>query len=206
MARILRVGLTGGIGSGKSTVAALLDGPGFLIIDADRLGHAVLDEDEAVRRELVDALGNEILDAAGRIDRARLGKLVFGDAGARVRLEQIVHPRIRAAEEERVTAWGVASGIAVTEAALLVETGGRERYDALIVVTADPEVRIARLKRRGMSRAESERRMAAQIGDDERVAVADHVIDNSGDSASTASQVAVLRRDLLDRLESVAQS
>ena len=166
MGTILRVGLTGGIGSGKSTVAALLDGPGFMIIDADRLGHAVLDEDEQARRELVEALGEEILDAAGRIDRGRLGKLVFADAAARERLERIVHPRIRAAEEDRVDAWGVPTGIAVTEAALLVETGGRERYDALVVVTADPEVRIDRLQRRGLSRAESERRMAAQLDDE----------------------------------------
>ncbi|NKB87991.1 MAG: dephospho-CoA kinase [Acidobacteria bacterium] len=205
MSQILRVGLTGGIGAGKSSVATLLDGPGFLIIDADRLGHTVLRDDEEVRAELVGALGEEILDSAGRIERARLGALVFAEPRARERLEQVLHPRIRATEEDRVASWGVTEGVAVTEAALLVETGGHERYDRLVVVTASPETRISRLAGRGLTTEDARRRMAAQLPDEDKIAVADHVVDNDGDVHAMEERVAELRAALWAEAEQLVR-
>jgi len=196
----LRVGLTGNIGAGKSTVAGLLDGPGFMIVDADRLAHAVLEEDDEARDLIVARLGTSILDATGRIDRNVLGKLVFADPSALEQLEAIVHPRIRASEEARIEAWGVARGIAVTEAALLVETGGHERYHRLIVVSAPRQARIERLSVRGMNKADAERRMAAQMSDADKAAAADYLVDNGGSPESTAEQVATVRERLLDDL------
>jgi dephospho-CoA kinase len=199
MATILRVGLTGGIGAGKSTVAGLLDGPLFLVIDADRLGHDEL-EDPAAQEAIVAALGSHILDSTGRINRGALGRLVFARPAARSTLEAILHPRIRAAEEARIAAWGVAEGIAVTEAALLVETGGNTRYDRLIVVTAPLEERYARLARRGTSRGDAERRVASQLADAEKLAVASYVVANDGATAETAERVRTVRDLLLEDL------
>jgi len=201
-ATTLRVGLTGNIGAGKSTVAGLLDGPGFMIIDADRLGHMVLEEDEA-RDQIATQLGTGILDATGRIDRRLLGQLVFGDPAARKQLEAIVHPRIRAAEAARVDAWGMREGVAITEAALLVETGGRDRYHRLVVVSAPARARIARLAARGMSKTDVEQRMAAQMPDADKAATADYLVDNGGSPAETAAQVATTRVHLLEDLRAL---
>ena len=200
---ILRVGLTGNIGAGKSTVAGLLDGPGFMVVDADRLGHSVLDDDENARAQIVGELGVEILDATGRIDRALLGALVFADPTARRRLEAILHPRIRTTEEERVAHWGVNRGVAVTEAALLVETGGHERYHRLVVVSAPRQTRIERLAIRGMNQADAERRMAAQMAEADKVAVADYLVDNGGTPDDTVAQVADVREQLLEDLRAI---
>jgi len=202
-AKTLRVGLAGNIGAGKSTVAGLLDGPGFMIVDADRLGHMVLEEDDEVREQLVAQLGANILDATGRIDRKLLGQLVFADPAARKLLETIVHPRIRTREDARIEAWGVPEGIAVTEAALLVETGGHERYHRLVVVSAPRQERIERLAARGMSRADAERRMAAQMPDAEKMDAADYVVDNGGSPESTAAQVATVREHLLEDMRTL---
>jgi dephospho-CoA kinase len=201
---ILRVGLTGNIGAGKSTVAGLFDGPGFLIVDADRLGHELLREDAGVRTAITAALGSAVLDATGRIDRTRLGRRVFADPGARRELEAILHPRIRDAEEQRVASWGVPRGVAMTEAALLVETGGHQRYNRLVVVEAPPPVRIERLAMRGMTRADAEARMAAQMSDSEKAAAADYWIDNSGEPAATRRRVEEVRAVLLEDLEALA--
>lgn len=202
-ATTLRVGLTGNIGAGKSTVAGLFDGPGFLIIDADRLGHMVLEEDDEAREQIVAQLGLGILDATGRIDRALLGQLVFADPAAREALETIVHPRIRALEEARVEAWGVPEGIAITEAALLVETGAHTRYHRLVVVGAPSLVRAERLAARGMNRADAERRMAAQMSDADKAAAADYLVDNSGSPETTAARVATVRGHLMEDLRAL---
>jgi dephospho-CoA kinase len=200
---ILRVGLTGNIGAGKSTVTGLLDGPDFLIINADLLGHEVLASDEDALQRIVAALGTDVLDAAGRLDRAAIARQVFADEEARRRLEEIVHPLIRAREEARVDSWGVVSGIAVTEAALLVETGGHARYDSLVVVTAPEEARVARLVARGVTEEEARARIAAQLPEADKVAVADYVIDNSGSLDDTRAQTAQLRVSLLDDLRAL---
>jgi dephospho-CoA kinase len=202
-ATTLRVGLTGNIGAGKSTVAGLLDGPGFLIVAADRLGHMVLQEDGEAREQIVAQLGADILDATGSIDRTLLGQLVFRDPAARKRLEAIVHPRIRASEEACIAAWGMPEGIAVTEAALLVETAGNDRYHRLVVVSAPPQTRIERLTARGMSKADTERRMAAQMPDAKKAAAADYVVDNGDTPESTATQVATIREHLLEDLRAL---
>ncbi len=202
-ATTLRVGLTGNIGAGKSTVAGLFDGPGFLIIDADRLGHLVLEEDDEAREQIVAQLGMGILDATGRIDRALLGQLVFADPAARETLEAIVHPRIRALEEARVEAWGVPEGVAVTEATLLVETGGHTRYHRLVVVGTPSRVRLERLAARGMNSADAERRMAAQMSDADKAAAADYFVDNGGSPETTAARVATVRGDLMEDLRAL---
>lgn len=202
MGTILRVGLTGNIGAGKSTVGGLLDGPQFLVLDADRLGHGLLEQDE-VRTEIVDRLGTDILDAAGRLTRGALARRIFADDGARTQLESVLHPRIRAEEERRVAAWGVAAGIAVTEAALLVETGGHRRYQRLVVVTAPDEIRLERLVRRGMESGDARKRMRAQMPQESKLECADYAVDNGGTLEQTTGQVATLRAALLEDLDAL---
>ena len=200
-AAILLVGLTGNIAAGKSTVGQLLAAHGFLVIDADRLGHAVLEQPE-IQQALVERFGDQVLGDDRRIDRTRLGAVVFGDAQAREFLNHITHPRIRAREQESVAAWSADHnpGIAVTEAALLVETGGASRYHRLVVVTADDELRLERLAQRGLDAEHARRRMDSQMAQHEKVKVADYLIDNSRTLQALATRVddvvESLRRDL----------
>lgn len=199
---ILRVGLTGNIGAGKSTVGAMLQEHGCLLIDADRLARRVLEQDPEAHAEIVAALGREVLDQDGSLDRGAIAALIFSSTDARRRLESITHPRIRGLEERAVADWGVDRGIAVTEAALLVETGGANRYRRLVVVVADDEVRIQRLIARGMERRDVERRMAAQLPQEDKAAAAHWVIDNSGTREATRAQV----EKLYERLEAVLEA
>lgn len=197
--RVLRVGLTGNIGAGKSTVAAMLAARGCRVIDADRLGHGLLRAGSPVLGAVVEAFGEGILDAEGNADRKALAAVVFANVEARRRLEAILHPAIRDAEGAEAVA-DPGNGIVVTEAALLVETGGHERYDRLVVVTAPEPTRLDRLAERGLPRARARQRMAAQMQEREKVAVADYVVDNGGTLARTEQQVeeltARLREDL----------
>jgi len=192
---VLRVGLTGNIGAGKSTVARMLADHGARVIDADRLGHRLLVAGSPVLGAIVEVFGSAVLDDAGNVDRGLLAERVFADAGARARLEAILHPEIRALEE---AAAGLppAAEIVVTEASLLVETGSHDRYDRLVVVTAPETIRLDRLESRGLPRAAARRRMDAQLPESEKTRVADYVIDNSGSVAETAAQV----RSLFERL------
>lgn len=202
---ILRVGLTGSIGAGKSTVGAMLGRAGCLVIDADRIARGLLESDPEVAGEIVAAFGPAVRSAGGGIDREALAQIVFADPAARRRLESITHPRIRDAEQRCVDLWEVERGIAVTEAALLVETGGFRRYHRLVVVVAPEQVRRARLLARGMTPGDIQRRTAAQMSQQEKARAADHVIDNGGDLRATREQVPRLLEDLGEALRRMAE-
>ncbi len=200
MRTILGVGLTGNIGAGKSTVGAMLQSAGCLLIDADLLARDVLAAGTEANDEVVAVFGERVRAADGSIERAVLASIVFADDSGRRRLEAIIHPRIPTLERDRIAAWGVECGIAVTEAALLVETGGAARYQRLVVVTAAVETRWMRLVERGLAEDDIRGRMAAQMPEAEKVAVADYTIDNSGSLEATAKLVqgllVALREDL----------
>jgi len=196
---VLRVGLTGNIAAGKSMVAGWLDELGCHVLDADALGHACMAPGEPARAEIVEAFGDGILDEDGAVDRARLGRLVFADADARRRLESILHPRIRRREQELLARWArtVSRGVAVTEATLIFESGGDDRYDRMVVVVAPDDVRMERLRDRGMDRDEASRRMAAQMDQAEKARRADYVVVNDGTPDDARSQV----EELWERLD-----
>lgn len=196
--RILRVGLTGNIAAGKSKVVERLAGLGCHVLDADVIARACLAPGEPAHREVVETFGEEILDDGGGVDRARLGAVVFADPGARRRLEEILHPRIREREAELVERWsgGVERGIVVTEAALLFETGSASRYDRMVVVVAPDGVRLERLRDGGMSEDDARRRMAAQMDQHEKARRADYVLVNDSTRARLRAQAEELYRRL----------
>ncbi|WKU07450.1 dephospho-CoA kinase [Micromonospora sp. HUAS LYJ1] len=178
---MLRVGLTGGIGSGKSAVAARLAERGAVIVDSDRIAREVVAPGTEGLAAIVAAFSDRVLTADGALDRAALGALVFADATARRRLEEITHPRVRARSAE-LFATAPADAVVVNDVPLLVEVGLAPTYHLVVVVRTALATRLERLTRtRGMSRAEAERRIAAQADDARRRAVADVVLDNDGD-------------------------
>ena len=185
------IGLTGGIASGKSTVARLLVARGARVIDADQLARQVVAPGTPGLAEVVEAFGTQVLGPDGALDRAALGERVFGDEAARRRLEAITHPRIAARflqETERAAEQGVP--VLVYEAALLVESGARAAVQELVVVAATPEVQVARVAARdGLGEAAARARIAAQAPLKEKLAVADHVIKNEGSLAELEAQV-----------------
>lgn len=195
---MLLVGLTGGIGSGKSTVAGLLAARGAWIVDADEVARAVVEPGTPALAQLVERFGSEILDTDGRLDRPALGRIAFADEEARKALEGITHPAIN---QEFIRRIGEApeGSIVVCDVPLLVEstTAGSRGYKYLVVVEAPRELRFERLEQRGVPRADAEARMAAQASDEERRAVATHVIDNSGDLAHLEQQVETVWADLV---------
>lgn len=189
---MLRVGLTGGIGSGKSEVARLLASHGAVVVDSDRLAREVVAPGTPGLAAVVDAFGEEFLDDGGALARDRLAALVFADAAARERLNAIVHPLVAAAAAERLA--GVPEdAVVVQDVPLLVEAGLAPAFDVVVVVDVPREVQLDRLVRqRGMSPADAEARIAAQATREERLAVADHVIPNDGTLAELAQRVSSL--------------
>lgn len=188
----MRVGLTGGIGAGKSAVAARLAERGAVVIDADAVAREVVAPGSAGLAAIVEAYGAEVLDRDGGLDRVALGELVFADEAARAQLNAIVHPLI-AARTAELTAAVAPDRVVVHDVPLLVENGLAPAYDVVVVVLADPEVRVRRLREtRGMSEAQARSRMAAQATDEQRRAVADVVLDNSGTPAQLVAQVDAL--------------
>lgn len=182
------IGLTGGVGSGKSTVAALFAQHGALVIDADAVAREIVEPGTPALAEIVEAFGPTVLAADGTLDRPTLAGIVFADPAARAALNAITHPRIGARTAEIMA--GAAPGqVIVHDVPLLVENGLAPAYDLVVVVAADEDLRLARLLARGMSNDDARRRMAAQASDAERQAVADVVIANNGDLASLAAQV-----------------
>lgn len=184
------IGLTGGIGAGKSTVARLLRDRGVPVVDADVLARDVVEPGQPAHAEIA-ATWPEVIDPAGNIDRRRLAAIVFADPNARLRLENMTHPCIRQRVRD-VAADFAQQGydLAFLEAALLVETGFHRDLDGLVLVTADEELRVSRVMARdAASREQVWARLRAQTDDDERRRAASHIIDNSGDEASTAAQV-----------------
>ena len=191
------LGVTGGIGSGKSTAASLLERRGARILDADRIVRELYEGGslpEAIEREL----GPGVLTPEGAVDRAALGKVVFASEGARRELEALVHPAVRSTVNERLDGWRAEgfTGIAVIDAALLVESDYEYPLDALLVVTAPESVRLDRLEGRGMDREEARRRMRAQADDEEKRSRADVVVDNGGTLEDLDAALSAALREL----------
>jgi dephospho-CoA kinase len=184
----MRVGLTGGVASGKSTVAALLRELGAVVVDSDTLAREVVEPGTPGLAAVVEAFGPGVLTTDGRLDRPALGAVVFGDQPARRRLEGILHPLIRARAAE-LEAAAPAGTVVVHDIPLLVETGQADRFDAVVVVDVPVETQVARMVRdRGMSREDALARVKAQASREERLAVATQVVENTG-----------TREDLRDR-------
>ena len=196
---MLKIGLTGGIASGKSAVGKMFVGLGAHVIQSDEVARDVMRPGSSVYAEVVRRFGREILNADGTIHRSRLAEAAFGTSGVPPRvkeLNEIVHPAVIEHENKWMDeiARRDAKAIAMVEAALILEAGAAGRFDRLIVVTCHPEQRIPRYARRlGISedaaRAEVTRRMAAQIPDEDKIKAADFVIDNSGSLDATERQV-----------------
>ncbi len=176
---LLRVGLTGGIASGKSTVRELLAALGCHTIDADKLVHELYEPGRAGHAVLVATYGEQILRDDRTIDRPKLASIAFSGPSEAKKLNALIHPIVIAETEERLARIG--DGIAVVEATLMIESGGRNRYDRILIVDVVPEVQIERGIARGLPREEVLRRIANQIPREERLRYADYVIDNSGD-------------------------
>lgn len=205
---MLKVGLTGGIASGKSVVGEMFIALGALLIQADEISHELMQPGQAVYEEVVRQFGAGILNLDGSVNRPRLAEAAFGKPGAgapsRVaELNRIVHPAVIRRQDEWMEEVGKRDprAIAIVEAALIVEAGAKDRFDRLIVVTCKEEQRVQRFAARlkidlEAARQEVSRRMAAQLVDEEKVKVADFVIDNSGSLDATHKQV----RDVYGRL------
>lgn len=174
-----RVGLTGGIGAGKSTVARLFARYGAVVVDADALAREVVAPGTPGLAEIVEAFGDGVLSADGTLDRPGLGKIVFTDLASLRRLEAITHPRIQA-ESSRLVALAEESGapVLIHDIPLLVENGLPDTFDDVVVVEAPDDVRLARLEGRGLPREQALERMRAQATNEQRRAAATYVIDN----------------------------
>ena len=185
---MLIVGLTGGIGAGKSTVANMFAQLGALTIDADQLARQAIEPGSVGFDEVVAEFSKKIL-TDGDIDRQKLGKIVFKDSDKRKKLEAIIHPKVQEALASKIKSLSPGD-VLVYEIPLLVETGAAEKFDYIITVESDIENRLDRLFERGMDEEEAERRIAAQASQAEREAVADRVIVNDGDRADLFAECA----------------
>jgi dephospho-CoA kinase len=186
---MILVGLTGGIGSGKSTVSALLAAKGAVVIDADAITREVQQPGQPVLAAIAERFGPEVLAPDGSLDRPRLAAIVFSDPAALADLNAIVHPAVGAEIARRVEAERRTDHVVVLDIPLLVE-GGRYRTAGLLVVDTPVDTAVARLVRfRGMDEADVRARIGRQATREQRLAVADRVIDNSGDAAALAVQV-----------------
>jgi len=198
---MLRVGLTGGIGSGKGEVARRLASYGALVIDADQLAREVVAPGTPGLAEIAQAFGTRVLRPDGDLDRQLLGEIVFSDADLRGRLNAIVHPRVGDRMREIEQAAGNADVI-VQVIPLLVENGLAGTFDVVVVVDAPPAAQVNRLVRtRGMTRSQALARMSAQVTREERLAAATLVVDNSGSLDDLDGQVAALWAELSRRAE-----
>ena len=175
---MLRVALTGGIGSGKSLVGEILEELGALVIDSDQLAHEVIERGSPGYEEVITAFGDSIL-SEGQIDRAKLAAVIFKENDLRKKLESIIHPLVREAAEK--LARNLPSGaILVNQIPLLVESDGAKRFDYVITVSADEEIRRERLRLRGLKDYEITERMAAQVADLVREKIANYILRNDG--------------------------
>jgi len=199
---MLKVGLTGGIASGKSVVGEMFVSLGAHLVQADHIAHSLMEPGEPVYDEVVRHFGRDILNPDGSVNRSKLAEMAFGPTGAdqpssRIAdLNRIVHPAVIRSQEEWMHAVSLQDpgGIAIVEAALLIEAGAAERFDRLIVVTCTLEQRVERFARRQKvdletARAEVTRRMAAQLPDEKKIEAADYVVDNSASLEHTREQV-----------------
>ena len=200
---MLRVGLTGGIGSGKSTVSARLAELGAVILDADKAARAVVEPGTPGLAAIVEAFGPDVLSPDGSLDRAGLASIVFADEAALAKLNAITHPLIHArieSEEQAAIAAGGDDVVLVHDVALLAEWGRAKDFDLVIVVDVPAETQLARLTaERGMPEDQARARIAAQAARDQRLAVADIVIDNSGTRADLTRRVDEVWEELQSR-------
>jgi dephospho-CoA kinase len=188
---LIAIGLTGGIGSGKSAVAELLAAKGAAVVDADEIARAVVAPGGRAYDEVVQRFGDKVVNGDGSIDRGALAAIVFSDEDARRELNAVVHPAVGAVMGERIAAAAAADNeVVVLDIPLLVEAGGRSRYEVAGVLVVDAPLDIARerlVTQRGMTEAEVSARMAAQATREQRLAVADFVIMNMGTMAELAA-------------------
>ena len=188
---MLRVGLTGSIGVGKTFVTGVLAELGCHVLDADVLAREVVAPGSAALERVVSEFGGEVLREDGSLDRAKLGNIVFADSAKRQLLNSILHPYIIAEQDQRLREWEVEDpdGIAVVDAALMIESGGYQRFDKLIVVHCRPEVQLERLMlRNALTREQAEQRVGAQMDQEEKKKFADYLIDTSDGFESTRLQ------------------
>ncbi len=195
------VGLTGGICSGKSTVAAMFQRLGATVIDADQVAHELVEPDRPLFEAVVSAFGREVIGTDGRIDRRRLGALVFADPEARRRLEELLHPPIIRECERRIRQAEVSgSTVCLVDAALLIESGWYTRCDEVILIEASEAVRLDRLVRsRGLSRDDAMLRIRSQMAQQEKRRHADFIIRNDGSREETERQVRTVWEQLAAR-------
>jgi dephospho-CoA kinase len=192
-----RVGLTGGVASGKSTVSAILAGLGAVVIDADLLAREVVAPGSDGLRELVAEFGPDVLTEDGNLDRAAMGATVFADEAARRRLEAVIHPRVRA-RAAQLEAEARKDDIVVHDIPLLAETGQGDSFDAVVVVDVPVETQVDRMVRqRGLSREEAEGRVRAQASREQRRAIATYVIDNTGTLENLRDRVTEVFEELV---------
>jgi len=192
---VIKVALTGGIGSGKSAAGDFFEDLGAVVVDADQLSRDVIERGTDGFDELVATFGDEIL-TNGILDRSKLGQIVFADPKARKTLEESIHPRVAEAFEEIVEE-SPADAVIIYQIPILVETKGQDRFDYIITVEATLENRTARLKNRGLKGYEIEARLKAQASDAERAAIADAVFNNDGDLDQLLRQVENIYEDVL---------
>jgi len=196
MPGVYRIGLTGGIASGKSTVANLFAALGVTIVDTDLLAREVVAPGSALLPRIAGHFGADVLQKDGSLDRAALRSRVFANPAERQWLERLTHPAIRELTDKRCES--ATSDYVIVAIPLLVETAGAERFDRVLVVDCSPEIQLARLQARdGTTRAEAQRMLAAQATREQRLAVADDVITNDGDLAALREQVEKLHRQYL---------
>lgn len=192
---MIKVALTGGIGSGKSAAGDFFEDLGAVVVDADQLARDVIERGTDGFDELVATFGDEIL-TNGILDRSKLGQIVFADPGARKTLEGIIHPRVAEAFDEIIED-SPDDAVVIYQIPILVETKGQDRFDYIITVEATLENRISRLKNRGLKGYEIEARMKVQATDEERAAIADLVFNNDGDMDQLLRQVENVYEDVL---------
>jgi dephospho-CoA kinase len=191
---MLKMGLTGGIASGKSAVAKMLREVGFAVLEADMVAHKLLEPGQPEHSEVLQQFGAELADTQGKIDRGKLGTIVFADPVKLGKLNSIIHPGVERAILRQFAEWqrnGVKDA-GFVEAALLVEAGIAEKLDGLVVAFCAPEQQLERLRARGMSEIEAKRRIAAQMPVEEKLKYATETIDCSGTLEETRAQVRAL--------------
>jgi dephospho-CoA kinase len=192
---MLKVGLTGGIATGKSYVLGLLRESGCEVIDADALAHEVIEPGQPAYQEIIDHFGREVIGADGRVDRPKLGTIVFADKGQREKLNSIVHPRVYEAQARWFAEVEQCNpeAIAVVDAALMIETGSYRRFDRVIVVYCDPDLQLERLMtRNNLTREQATARISAQMPSEEKLKYSDFAINTSTGFEDTRIQVEAL--------------
>jgi len=198
---MLKVGLTGSIAVGKSHVLGVLKELGCQVIDADQIARDLVAPGTPGLKSVTEEFGSGVLNEDGALNRKRLGEIVFADEAKRTRLNSVLHPMIIAAQDQRIREFEAKdpNGIAIIDAALMIESGGYKRLDKLIVVHCDAESQLRRLmKRDGFSREAAQERIAAQMPQEEKMKYADFLIDTSGDFADTRAQVEKVFAELKD--------